>query len=184
MEYVEPIKDKKKLQAMALYLKGKKYRDYVLFILGINSALRISDLLSLKVSDVRRKTRIILREQKTGKIKDFPINTFCKSVLKEYIHDMPDESPLFPSQKGTNSISRIQAYRIIREAATAVGIKEKVGTHTLRKTFAYWVYRQEDYDIGLLQCLLNHSSSAVTLRYIGVTRDRLDAVYQKNILGD
>lgn len=181
MEYVEPIRNKEKLRAMSLYLKGKKERDYVLFIMGINSALRISDLLLLRVDDVKRKTRISIREKKTGKVKDFPLNSACKHVLKSYVKDMPDGSPLFPSAKG-GAISRIQAYRILNAAARAVGIEGKIGTHTLRKTFAYWAY-QENHDILLLQKILNHSMPDITMRYIGITQDDIDTVYKNVKLG-
>lgn len=181
MECVEPIRDKEKIRAMSLYLKGQKKRDYVLFILGINSALRISDLLSLRVADIKR-SRVTIHEQKTGKVKDFPLNNTCKRVLKNYMTGMPDDSPLFPSAKG-GAISRIQAYRILNAAARAVGLKDKIGTHTLRKTFAYWAYR-ETGDIIILQKLLNHSMPDITLRYIGITRDDLDKVYESINLGE
>ena len=69
MKIVEPIRDKKKIDAMKRYLKGKNIRDYVLFVLGINSGLRISDLLNLKVEDVQGKERITLKEKKRSIVK-------------------------------------------------------------------------------------------------------------------
>ncbi|SDM95106.1 hypothetical protein SAMN04488502_10974 [Dendrosporobacter quercicolus] len=66
MELVEPIRDKKQIQGMKKYLKGQNCRDWLLFTLGINSGLRVSDLLKLIVTDVKGKERIIIREQKTG----------------------------------------------------------------------------------------------------------------------
>ena len=84
--------------------------------------------------------------------------------------------PLFPSRKGSAAISRVQAYIILSEAARAVGIKEAVGTHTLRKVFGYFAY-QQGIDITRIQLLLNHSSPGVTLRYIGITREELDNIY-------
>jgi len=72
MEYVEPIRSKKQINEMKSYLKRHNMRDYLLFVLGINSGLRISDLLSLTIGDVINADRVVIREKKTGKIKDFP----------------------------------------------------------------------------------------------------------------
>ena len=85
MELVEPIRDTKKIDRMKKYLKEKSTRDYCLFVLGINSGLRISDLLSLQVKDVaedngKLKERITITEQKTGKTKDFPISDTASTV--------------------------------------------------------------------------------------------------------
>ena len=105
MEFVQPIRDKEKLAIMKKYLKGYNLRDYCLFIVGINSGLRISDLLKLKVSDVinkntKVKDRIQIREVKTGKYKDFPISTSAKKAITEYLntreYNLTD--PLFISQ--------------------------------------------------------------------------------------
>lgn len=181
MEIVEPIRSEKKIKAMAIYLKGKNLRDYTLFILGINSALRISDLLNLRVSDVRGQDRITLREQKTGKVKDFPLSDICLKAIKQYLSDYTIYTVydyLFPSRKGGHDhpIGRVHAWRIMNEAARNVGIEGRIGTHTLRKTFGYWAYRK-GYDIVRIQKLLNHSSPGITLAYIGITKDELDEVY-------
>ena len=184
MEYVQPIRDEKKIEAMKKVLKSSSLRDYCLFTLGINSGLRVSDLLKLDVFDVidekaRIKDRISIKEQKTGKVKDFPIGSTTKKALKEYLDSRADISPeqaLFPSRKGGTPITRQQAYRIINDAARAVGITDKIGTHTLRKTFGYHAYKQ-GADITRIQYLLNHSAPSVTLRYIGITQEELDNVY-------
>lgn len=183
MEYVEPIRDKKQLDNMKRYLKEKNKRDWLLFVLGINSGLRISDLLKLKVSDVKDKDRVTLREEKTGKVKDFPLSENCRKAVAEYLkgETLTADCPLFYSRKKDKAgnykpISRQQAYEILTEAARAVGIKDAIGTHTLRKTFGYWAYKA-GYDITRIQQLMNHSSPSVTLRYIGITKDELDSVY-------
>ena len=177
IEIVEPIRDKRKIDAMKKYLKGKNVRDYVLFVMGINSGLRISDLLNLQVEDVRDKERITLREKKTGKTKDFPLSDSSRKILDDYLRTKNlTTGPLFPSRKGAAAISRVQAYLIINEAAKAVGIKYSVGTHTLRKTFGYWAY-QQGIDVTRIQQLLNHSSPGITLRYIGITKEELDNIY-------
>lgn len=176
MEFVQPITNKKKLDLIKKLLKATNLRDYCLFVLGINSGLRISDLLTLRISDVKGKDRIALKEQKTGKHKDFPLSETCKKAIAEYLNKHTGNEWLFPSRKGKMPISRVQAYRIINEAAKSVGITDAIGTHTLRKTFGYWAY-QQGVDITRIQKLLNHSTPSITLAYIGITKQELDNVY-------
>lgn len=173
MKEVQPIRDRKKIEGMKTELLKQGYRDYILFVLGINTGLRISDLLKLKVEDVKDNTHIILTEQKTGKIKRFMINNQLRQDIDKYINNMSGNEHLFQSQKGYNeAISRVQAYRILKKAAENVGLKE-IGTHTLRKTFGYWHYKRYK-DVALLQELFNHSAPSVTLRYIGINQDIMD----------
>ncbi|MCQ2754657.1 MAG: site-specific integrase [bacterium] len=173
MECVEPIRDKKKIELVKTILKQNSMRNYLLFLIGINSGLRVSDILKLKVSDVENKRYIELKEQKTGKYKKFPITDSFKEPLKEYIIGKSPHEYIFLSQRGDKAITRVQAYRIISEACLQAGITTKIGTHTMRKTFGYHFY-QEKKDIALLQNILNHSSQKVTLRYIGINQDIID----------
>lgn len=182
MEFVQPIRDIKQIETIKKLLKQQNLRDYCLFVLGINSGLRISDLLKLKVSDVSErgkvKDRIRLREKKTNKFKDFPISNNAKKAIKEYLQTriINENEPLFISRKNKGFLMRQRAYWILNEAARSIGIKEKIGTHTLRKTFGYHAYKN-GYDIEIIQKLFNHSSPSITLRYIGITQDNLDDVY-------
>ena len=174
MEFVEPIRDKEKIEKVKRILKTNGSRDFLLFLLGINSGLRISDILKLKVRDVCNKDYIEITEQKTRKYKKFPITNSFKSYLNEYIMNKSAEEWLFPSQRGKKSITRVQAYRIITDACIKAGIRTRIGTHTLRKTFGYHFY-QAYKDIALLQCIFNHSAPSVTLRYIGIDQDMIDS---------
>ena len=182
MEFVQPIRDLKKIETIKKLLRQQNLRDYCLFVVGINSGLRISDLLKLRISDViegnKIKDRIRLREKKTNKFKDFPLSDKTKLALNEYLktRDYNENEPLFISRKNKGFLLRQQAYKIINNVAQEVGIKEKIGTHTLRKTFGYHAYKN-GYDTAIIQKLFNHSSTSVTLRYIGITQDKLDDVY-------
>ena len=183
MESVEPIRDKKKIEAIKKILKASSLRNYCFFTIGINSGLRISDLLSLKISDVlddknKIRDRISLKEKKTGKIKDFPVSDVAKKAIREYLDTRKYtlDEPMFISRKGESRINRQQAYRIINLAARTVGITCKIGTQTLRKTCGYHAF-QTGIDITLLQKLFNHSAPSITLAYIGITQDELDDVY-------
>ena len=173
MKLVQPIRDREKLEEMKMELLKIGYKNYLMFVVGINTGLRISDMLELKVNDLRDQTHIKIIEQKTNKIKRFLINSSLKIEIDKYIRLMSDEEYLFQSRKGENKpISRVQAYRILNSAAEHVGL-HKVGTHTLRKTFGYWHYKQNK-DVALLQQIFNHSSPSVTLRYIGINEDIKD----------
>lgn len=173
MEFVEPIRDKEKIELVKVILKKSGFRNYLLFLLGINCGLRISDILKLKVEDVRNRKHIEIKEQKTGKYRKFLITNSYKEAIKEYITEKEDNEWLFPSQRGDRPITRVQAYRIISVACAKAGIKSRIGTHTLRKTFAYHFYKQKK-DVALLQSILNHSSPSITLRYIGINQDIID----------
>lgn len=174
---VEPIRDKSKIEKVKRILKESGTRDFLLFLLGINSGLRISDILKLKVSDVLNKDYIIIREQKTNKYKRFPITKAYKTYLNEFIIDKSPDDWIFASKKGSKPISRIQAYRILTEACLKAGITVNIGTHTLRKTFGYHFY-QDKKDVALLQCIFNHSAPSITLRYIGINQDMIDLSLQ------
>jgi integrase len=182
MNFVEPIRDTEKIRAMKRLLTCQ--RDRLLFVLGINTALRVSDLLLLSVGDViDAKGRIIgsitLREKKTGKKKTFPLNASIKKELKAWFEDRGKTSrsdPLFPSKRGRKPMDRQRAWSILNTAGHLVGL-EHIGTHTLRKTFGYHVFKRSGGNLALVQKLLNHSSSGDTLRYIGLDKEQMDAAY-------
>jgi integrase len=172
MRTVQPIRDIEKIAAMKAELLKTGRRNWFLFVLGINTGLRISDILKLKVKDVKGKSHLVIYEQKTGKYKRFKINRELQQHILSYTANMDDEDYLFRSLRSPLPIKRVQAYRILNRAAKKVGISE-IGTHTLRKTFGYHFY-QRTKDVALLQEIFNHSSPSVTLRYIGINQDIID----------
>jgi site-specific recombinase XerD len=184
MVEVNALKDKKQIERMKKILKSNNLRDYLLFVMGINVGLRISDLLNLRISDVyangKLKDSVTIKEGKTDKTRTFDINKSAATAIKEYLsslNDYDNDWYLFKSRKGVNNpISRVQAWQILNDSAKIAGIKEDIGTHTLRKTFGYWSYKQ-GIDITLLQRIFNHSTPSITLRYIGITQDDISNVY-------
>ncbi|MGG3561663.1 site-specific integrase [Neobacillus rhizosphaerae] len=169
MEFVQPIRDLEKIEEMKRRLPP---RDSFMFTIGINVGCRISDLLQLKVKDIRGKSHLVIEESKTGKTKRFLINQSLKQIIYDYTEDMKDEEWLFPSRKGDKPITRVQAYRVLNKTASQIGLDE-IGTHTLRKTFGYWFYKKKK-DVALLQEIFNHSAPSITLRYIGINQDTMD----------
>mgnify|MGYP001027608335 CR=1 FL=1 len=177
MNFVQPIRDLAKLQEMKLYLKSKSTRNYILFILGISTGLRISDILKLKKEDLLN-THVILRETKTRKQKRIRIPPSIRKEILEYAKELTDGDYVIQSRQGMNrAIDRSTAYRILREAAKHVNLNE-IGTHTLRKTFGYHFYQQTK-DVAMLQEMFNHSSPQITLRYIGINQDSMDKAMMK-----
>jgi integrase len=169
---VQPIRDLEQIENMKWALKrfcGE--RDYILFCLGINTGLRITDLLQLKTKDVKGKKSITVIEGKTKKKRKVLLEAVYEE-LNAYISTLKGTEWLFPSRKGDNPITRIQAYQQFKKASEMAGV-EAVGTHTLRKTFGYWFYKQYK-DVAMLQSILNHSKPDVTLRYIGITQEDIE----------
>ena len=178
MNFVEPIRDITTVQDIADYLKEKDEKYYIMYLVGIYSGLRISDILRLKVRDVRGKDKIKVREKKTGKEKAFPINKALAAALETYCENKRDYDYLVPSARATNkAITREYAYRVMHEAGEYFGLYN-LGTHTLRKTFGYHFYMQTK-DVVLLMRILNHTSQSQTLRYIGIEQTTIDEAIKR-----
>lgn len=143
-------------------------RDWMLFKIGVNSALRIEDLVQLKVDDNLLRGYLYTREMKTGKEQSFEMNDQLAKDIKEYIkrNNLYAGEYLFQSGKGKNKpITRQNAYIRLRDYADKVGVRYPIGCHSMRKFFARNYYEKTG-DILTLQKMLNHSSYIVTLRYI------------------
>lgn len=172
----EPIKSRKDIAKVEQYLKSHNERDYVIWVLGMNSGLRVSDIVRLNVADVVNKTHISIIEKKTGKPKTFYINDKLKKVLAEYTKGRNPKEPLFLGKQGKR-LNRSQVYRFIVRVCKINGIQVHVSTHTLRRSFGYHHYQQFK-DAVILQKIFNHSSQRITLMYIGVDQDEIDTTYK------
>jgi len=178
MNSVNPIRDPEKIEQMKKILREQSFRNYFLFVAGINIGIRIGDLLRLRVVDVRERSHIVIREQKTGKEKRILINENLQREITSYVAGRGDDEFLFLSrQGGKRALTRVTAWRILNSAAQRAGL-QGVGTHTLRKTFGYHYYKMSR-DIAMLQKIFNHSSPSVTMRYIGITQDAIDASLER-----
>lgn len=187
MATTEPIRDKKNVRKMAdYYLKKGQLRNYVMVIMGVHTALRISDLLRLTWDDVydfnakRFRSHVYLIEKKTGKYKTIALNKEIIRALKLYIGSTDKRESgryLFESnRKNRAAISRIQAYRLIRAAAIAADIRGHIACHSLRKTFGYHAWKK-GVPVAVIMDIYNHTSYNVTRRYLGVCQDDRDKAY-------
>ncbi|WP_141502296.1 tyrosine-type recombinase/integrase [Paenibacillus luteus] len=175
MQFVNPIRDLETIQAMKDELRKHSVRDLLLFVLGINTGISLLDLLNLTVQDVwdgqNAKQYLYIKDERTGEEKAYYLNSKVGEILFEYLsnNDWKSEDYLFKSKKDCRPITRQQAYRIINHSAREVGILEKIGTHTLRKTFGYHAYYR-GVAISILKSILHHHSTAETLKYLGIDK--------------
>lgn len=176
MEYVNPIKDIDSINKIKDILKQKSQRDYLLFVFGINTGIRICDLLNLKVNDVwdgqKVKEFLFIAEKGHHKEQTIYLNKNVRDALISYLSasKLNNNDFLFKSKNCDQPITRQQAYRIINKAARDAGIRDKIGTHTIRKTFGYHAYRK-GIAISILQSIFGHSCPSETLRYIGIDKN-------------
>ena len=191
MGTTQPIRNKKTLENFRNYYKKEenKPRNYALIVFGLNSALRISDILNLKWKDVCNSAgyleHIIVTEKKTGKKNVLALNRAMKEALDYYrktIETIDSEHYIFSSQKVKDEpIKGSKEFRIIQKAATTCGMKETVSCHSLRKTFGYYAWKNGTPP-ALLMSIYNHSSYEITKRYLGIEQLDKDEVYEKNVL--
>lgn len=185
----DPIRSKRELKKLEYYFEKKEnMRDLAIVVTGVNTALRCSDMLSLKWGDVydfdrkKFKSHICIIEKKTKKEAKIKINNALKECLKKYfmsLDKLNKGTVLFKSRKGNNkAISRIQMYRILKNAAQVLKINGNIGCHSLRKTFGYNAYKSGASAVILME-LFNHSSFYMTRRYIGIDQDEKDRVLMK-----
>lgn len=168
-------------------------RMFLLWIVGINLGLRISDMIDLRVGDLRDEKVFTYLPKKQAHKKgarkiSIPIPKEVRAAVRARCAGMPDESWLFPSRKRTaggnrTHITREAARLDMKEIGKACGIKQRIGCHTMRKTFGYHYY-QKTHDIAILQEWFYHSSPATTLIYIGVTLDNFQKMIDKSPFED
>lgn len=195
MNTTQPVRDIVELKKIKKYYREVKpnKRNFLLIICGLNTALRISDILKLRWKDVYNenllsfKSHIDVKEQKTGKKTTVFINNNLKEALASFLKDIIAkkgklcdvmEQFIFLGQKSTDKpISRIQAFRIISEAAKKCLLSHKVSCHSLRKTFGYHAWKK-GVSPALLTSIYNHSSYKITTRYLGIEQDDRDEVFE------
>lgn len=181
-----PIRSKQDIEVLkTYYLKNERYRDYALFVVGINTALRISDLLELKWYSVydfkckkyRRHLEVV--EQKTQKHSIIAINHSCIEafeLLKLHTATSEDEFIFCRENDHYSHISRNRAYHIIKDVAVENNIDGNISCHSLRKTFGYHAWKQGTPS-ALIMNVYNHSSIEITKRYLSIYQDDKDELY-------
>ncbi|MGL5260070.1 MAG: tyrosine-type recombinase/integrase [Lachnospiraceae bacterium] len=193
MNLAQPIKKVKDLEKFKGYYRKIKpnQRNELLIILGLNTALRISDILSLEWNAVYNfekkeyRNHIIVTEQKTGKVSQIYLNSSVLDILRDYKRCLKQNNKtiepntfIFNHSNKNVSITRTQAFRIIKEAAYHCDISGVISCHSLRKTFGYHAWKQ-GIEPALLVTIFNHSSFDITKRYLGIEQDDKDKIFKK-----
>lgn len=187
MGTTRPIRKLEDVKRLENYFREKgDWRNYTLIVIGLNTALRISDILELKWGDVynfndmKYKDHIILKEKKTEKETQIRLN--CRSIdalesLKQTIAELEPQIYIFKSRISENQpINRYQAYKIINNAGKEIGLDYTISCHSLRKTFGYQAW-QQGIPPALLMDIYNHSSMEITKRYLSINQDDKDGVF-------
>jgi len=189
IENVQPLRTTEEIEELKLAIKrGNKgtpkrkdlaERDVLLFLIGINTGLRVNDIVKLKVGDVKDKNLFTIQEGKTRKKREINIG-MLRNEIDHYTEGRDKSEYLFKSQKG-NSLTTTQVYRILSSAGDFIG-RNDIGTHTMRKTFGYHHYKRYK-DVAILQEIFNHSAPSITKRYIGIRQDEINDTLKKFRLG-
>ena len=191
MSTTQPIRDRQVLQNFKNYYLGTEpnMRNYTIIVVGLNTALRINDILHLTYDSVYKngkvREHIVVKERKTGKENRILLNHETILVLSRYREELiktemhKNGNPyLFPSPKKADApLSRYQAYRMITAAARAIGLEEHISCQSLRKTFGYHAWKQGN-DPVVIMIIFNHSSLSVTKRYLCIEQDDKDDIYR------
>ena len=193
MKKTVPIRDKNEIYRLLNYLRAWNSNYYIAAVIGIQWGLRCSDILALQVGDVvagegariQIIDRIMVQEIKTGHERHILITEEMKDVLYEHIKRFKSpvnmNAPLVLSrnkQEGKEKpLSRYRLWRVISDAARELGIKGPVGTHSLRKTFAYQAWRDGER-VDVIQKEFGHGSVEITHRYACIPDERQDGLYK------
>jgi len=186
MAEVETIKKPDTIQLISHLLEIRCSRQMAdVWNIGLNLALRISDLLSIKFTDIQGD-RLIITESKTGKLANIKLNDKAIKSIKGIQQAHPMHIYLFQSyrsQQMINSLPKPLSRRSVTKAFAIVGeeLKIKLGTHSMRKSRGFFLY-QSTRDIGRVMRMLRHGSEAVTLRYIGITQQNIDNDFDELVI--
>ncbi|MFC1551913.1 tyrosine-type recombinase/integrase [Candidatus Latescibacterota bacterium] len=182
---VEPIKNLKDIDTIKKLLYDSP-RNHALFVLGINTNLRASDLCKLTAGMVRNinpMDEIELKEKKTGKIRRISINKGCTDAINRLLATRPyhDEEPLFLSQRGDIALKPNTINGLVKRWCRAINLKGNYGSHTLRKTWGY--HQRVKYNVGIpeLMVCFNHSTQRQTLDYLCIQPEEIKSVYANEI---
>lgn len=180
---VEPIKTRKDIETIKNLLSGKP-RDLALFVLGINTNLRASDLCRIKAGDVsflKEDEDFEFTEKKTGKKRRVTLNIACIEVIQTLLasDEFTDDDQLFKGKRG--DITPITVHYLVNQWTSKINLRGNYGSHSLRKTWGYMQRTVFKEDIPVLMAVFGHATQKQTLEYLCIQPEEIRAIY-KNVL--
>lgn len=199
---VDTITNEETVYRLETYLKGVTQRDYVIFKIGTNLGLRVSDFLDMPKDsqaeriekgkkpyytvqhfrDMCELGKVKLNQEKTDKSAYFDIPPDVKALMLEYMEGRDGDEPMFPSRMGGKALTRVGYHVVLKKACEILDIKENIGCHSMRKMFGYFHYKKYG-NIRMLMEIFNHSKEYMTLKYIGVVQEEINMSMQNFSVG-
>ncbi len=181
---VEPIRKTRDIKALKKLLSDKP-RDLCLFVMGINTNLRASDLVAIKydqVVDLKAGDTLSLKESKTSKKRNITINRAVYEAIQGLIEsiDYKTGDHLFKSQRGA-TLSIPSVSRLVKSWCKSINLKGNYASHSLRKTWGYHQRVTFKSDIPTLMVCFNHSTQRQTLDYLCIQADEVHDVYMNEL---
>jgi len=182
---VDPICQIKDIKAISKMTSGNP-RDHLLFVMGINNGLRACDLVRVKVGDLRYLKvgdTLTIKESKTGKDNILVVNKTVYKALQAYLDAIrpDDDAYLFASRKGNGHIQSQAVSKLVKKWTGAINLKGNYGSHTLRKTWGYIQRTMHGVGFEIICKRYNHSSPAITMRYLGIQDKEVHGVLMNDI---
>jgi integrase len=182
---VDPIRRLKDIKAISELTKSNP-RNHLLYIIGINNGIRACDIVKLKVAQVRDLKvgdTLTIKESKTGKDNVLVINKTVHRSLRQYLDTVrpADGDYLFASRKGDSHIQSQAVSKLVKQWTGAINLKGNYGSHTLRKTWGYIQRTQHGVGFEIICKRYNHSSPAITMRYLGIEDKEVHDVLMHDI---
>lgn len=187
MKGCRPLDDGEVTVVAAAFEGRYALRDRALFLLGVKSGFRISELLSLRVGDLVERGRMVDRVtvarrhmKKKAEGRTVLLHPVAKAAVADWLTVLGERlevgpaTPVFFSREGDKAMSRYRAWQILKAAYRRCGLAGKLGTHSLRKSFASRVYEHLEHDLVLVQKALGHRNIASTISYLGFNEQAID----------
>ncbi len=192
LKTVHPIINNEDIQKIKDMLRRQKsIRDYALFVIGINTALRVSDLVRIRVAhviDILPMETISIRERKTKKVRHVYINNTCYDTIRLLLKEIKEKnlldneryifySRIFQRQP----ITEDRVYRMVKGWCKAIGLRGNYGSHTLRKTWGYHQRVDFGVDMPTLMKCFGHSSQDITMRYLCIQPEEVKNAFEHEL---
>ena len=176
---VEPIRDKRAITRIKKLLEDIP-RENCIFTLGINTAFRANELLSIRAKQVHmieHGSYLDIKQKKTKKYRKVVLNQAATDAIQQLLasRDYAPDDLLFQGQRGPITVPTVN--RMVKEWCRNVGLKGNYGSHTLRKTWGYWQRKGNNAPVPVLMEAFGHATQKQTLDYLGIEEKEIHELY-------